>query len=265
MLESKLREMEIKMEDEKAKEAKEKKELEAKNQEMETRLEELEDRLKEEKNEMEKTVRGLEASISKLRIEVGESLRKEIASNSSNSNALTKSSLRDLPIVLISAWQSKLITSPQTVTFESFLANYNNGNRPGGGDGELDLDSGIFTCFTPGYYQVSFSAFSAVGPNYTDYQYLYLYKNGTELPESICEFWTGNGEGDLNADVGGTHTRNLVSNLLEMFAWKLMSKCKITFLQILHLDAGDTLELRMAEGSIRSITLNIELIGLGFD
>ena len=38
------------------------------------------------------------------------------------------------------------------------------------------------------------------------------------------------------------------------------------FLQILHLDAGDTLELRMTEGTyINSITLNIELVGLGFD
>ena len=39
-----------------------------------------------------------------------------------------------------------------------------------------------------------------------------------------------------------------------------------SFLQILHVDAGDTLELRMTKGNaVSQITLNIELIGLGFD
>ena len=38
------------------------------------------------------------------------------------------------------------------------------------------------------------------------------------------------------------------------------------FSQVLHLDAGDTVELRMTEGDyIHSFTLNIELTGLGFD
>ena len=42
--------------------------------------------------------------------------------------------------------------------------------------------------------------------------------------------------------------------------------CKVTFLQILHMDTGDTLELRMTDGQyIMKISLNIELIGLGFD
>ena len=35
---------------------------------------------------------------------------------------------------------------------------------------------------------------------------------------------------------------------------------------MLHLDAGDTLELRMTEGKlVKRFILNIELIGLGFD
>ena len=43
-------------------------------------------------------------------------------------------------------------------------------------------------------------------------------------------------------------------------------KCKVPFLQILHVDTGDTLELRMTDGDyIADITLNIELVGLGFD
>ena len=76
----------------------------------------------------------MEASTSKLRIEVEESVRKEIAFNFSNHvNALTNPSFRDLPIVLISAYRPRILSSPQTVTFDSFLANFNNANSPGGG------------------------------------------------------------------------------------------------------------------------------------
>ena len=103
----------MKLREEKEKHTKEKKEFEtkvremaAKDKVMETRLKELENNMKEEK--------GLEESTSKLRIEVEES------------TTLAKPSLRDLPIVLISAYQPSVVNSPQTVTFESFLANYNN-------------------------------------------------------------------------------------------------------------------------------------------
>ena len=132
-LESRLEELEKKLKDEKESRAKERRELEERNSELERRVEDLEERMKEElgKRKME-----LKASRSKMRMEKEE----EIATNYS-SNALTKPSLRDLPIVLISAWRASILRSPQTVTFESFLANYNNGERPGGGDGVLDLDS----------------------------------------------------------------------------------------------------------------------------
>ena len=178
-MELRLEETEMRMKSEKETQAKEKKEMEArlesKDEEMETRLEELGDKMKADR-------------------------------------ALAKPSLRDLPIVIISAWQPNTLRSPQTVTFESFLANYNNGERPGGGDGVLDLDSGIFTCMTPGYYTVSFSAQGWVGPSFHYHQLLYLYKNGVELPESSWVFWKN--EGALNTNIGGTSSRNVVSNLL---------------------------------------------------
>ena len=180
-LQFRLRDMELRLE-ETAKEKKEMEEkLESKDKEMEARLEELGDKMKV------------------------------------NSAALTKPSLRDLPIVIISAWQSNILRSPQTVTFESFLANFNNNDRPGGGDGVLDLDSGIFTCFTPGYYTVSFSANGAMGPEF-DHQYLYLNKNGVDLPESRWSFWTNQHGASLNDNIGVTSSRILVSNLLAMFA-----------------------------------------------
>merc|ERR1712233_139217 len=235
----KLEQMEIRMKEKEEEEDKEKKELKAKLQEIETRLEELEANKKEwEKEEKEK---GLDASTSKQNIEnLEESSRKESALNFpiSNITALTNPSLRDLPIVIISASRMSAIGSPQTVTFDSFLANFNNADHPGGGSGDLELDSGVFTCLTPGYYTVSFSVFGFHGPNYHGIV-LYLYKNGTKVLESLCEFSMRNGV--LNADVGGTQSRIL----------------------ILHMEAGDTLELRIHEGKhIGAITFNIELVAM---
>ena len=116
-LENLVKQMELKIKD-----------LEAKNKEMETKLEEL-----------GKIDSDLEASKSEQKRGAENSSTKEFASSYPH-NALTKPSLRDLPIILISAWRGSRIISPQTVTFDSFLANYNNGDTPGGGDGKLDLD-----------------------------------------------------------------------------------------------------------------------------
>ena len=204
-LESRLEELEMKLKDEKETRAKEREELEKRNKELERRVDELEERMKEElgKGKME-----LKASRSKMRMEKEE----EIATNYF-SNALTKPSLRDLPIVLISAWRASILRSPQTVTFESFLANYVYDN--GGGDGGLDLDSGVFTCVTPGYYTVSFSAYSHVGPS-LDSKVLCLYKNGIEVAESRWLLSTHSVA--VNDWIAVTGSRIVVSiNLLEMF------------------------------------------------
>ena len=130
-----------------------------------------------------------------------------------------------LPISLFS------VTSAQTVTFDSFLANYNNGDRPGGGSGVLNLDSGVFTCFTPGYYTVSFSVSGITGFNYGA-QTLHLYKNGKHLTEST--WWFGTSD---NVEIEVTRSRILVGKSLH-------ESCLLQFLQILHMDAGGTLELR---------------------
>ena len=154
----KLEEMEMRMKHKEEEQAKEKKELKGKIKEMETRLEELEDQLEGEKDEIEKG--QMKASASKMKIDVEESSRQGVASNFSISNiALTNPSLGDLPIVI---YPPGGMRSPKTVTFDSFLANFNNANRPGGGDGVLHLDSGVFT--TPGYYTVS--AYGDRGPNF---------------------------------------------------------------------------------------------------
>ena len=141
-LENLVKQMELKMKDMESrleKQEKERKNLEAKNKEMETRLEELEEQLKEGNGGLGKIDSDPETLKSEQKRGAENSSTKEFASSYPH-NALTKPSLRDLPIILISAWRGSNIYSPQTVTFDSFLANYNNGDTPGGGDGKLDLD-----------------------------------------------------------------------------------------------------------------------------
>jgi len=188
--------------------------LESKDKEMETRLRELEEKMKEEK----------------LRTEVEQSSIR-------SSKTLTKSSLHNLPTLLISAWQPNVQESPKIVTFESFLANYNSE----GGDGVLDLDSGVFTCVTPGYYTVSFSAVGFSGSTY-GIQRLFLYKNGDFLPESLWFLSTNDGASDF---IGLTVTSSRIV--------------------IVHMDVGDTLDLRLTLGdAVSGITLNIELTGFDY-
>merc|ERR1711953_1058684 len=184
-LENLVKQMELKMKDMESR-------LEAKDKEMEARLEELEEQLKECYGGLGKLDSDLEASKSEQKRGAENSSTKEFASSYPH-NALTKPSLRDLPIILISAYRGGPIRSPQTVTFASLLANYNNGDTPGGGDGKLDLDSGVFTCLTPGYYTVSYSAYGLVGPDFGDHIIMYLYKNGLKIPESQWRFAESSG------------------------------------------------------------------------
>merc|ERR1711962_1802323 len=207
---------------------------------LELRLKDVEERVLVEKEK----VAELENEMNTMRKKVEEECVTKESVTNLTTNGLTNPSVRDLPIVFISAWQPNDLLDVQTVPFESFLANFNNVDTPGGGDGLFDLDSGTFTCLTPGYYTVSFSAHVFL---YSEYQRnerntLYLYKNGVQLPESYWHFESTSGA--LNNDLVVTGTRIL----------------------IIHMDNGDTLNLRITEGwRIGKITLNIELISSGFD
>ena len=194
-MESRLRDLEARMKQEEEKHTREKEALESLIRDLETRLVLREDELETRLGNLASAMKEEKATVSKLMKELE---RKENAS----STALTKSSP---PILFIAVWRSANITSPQVVTFESFLANYFNHAL-----GEFDLDSGKFFCITPGYYTVSFSAYSKShgGTIESDYrQSLFLYKNDLQLPES---YWTF---GDaLNSDlISVTASRILVS------------------------------------------------------
>ena len=74
-----------------------------------------------------------------------------------------------------------------------------------------NLDSGVFTCLTPGYYTVSYSADGVIGPTYGNIVDMFLYKNGLEMLESAWYF--SQDTGAQNSDVGVVGSRILVSNI----------------------------------------------------
>ena len=78
-----------------------------------------------------------------------------------------------------------------------------------------NLDSGVFTCLTPGYYTVSYSADGVIGPTYGNIVDMYLYKNGLEIPESWWYF--GENSGALNNNLGVVGSRIVVSNTPDCF------------------------------------------------
>ena len=110
--------------------------------EMNEKYAEMEVRLMQKEAEMEAKIMKKDAEIKDLTNQVdgvAEALPRAVSS-----------ALRDLPYLLLCSFQNHWITPSSTITYSSFLTNFNNANRPGGADGQLDLDSGVFTCLTPG-------------------------------------------------------------------------------------------------------------------
>merc|ERR1719495_1115286 len=102
---------------------------------LELRLKDVEERVLVEKEK----VAELENEMNTMRKKVEEECVTKESVTNLTTNGLTNPSVRDLPIVFISAWQPNDLLDVQTVPFESFLANFNNADTPGGGDGLFDL------------------------------------------------------------------------------------------------------------------------------
>ena len=66
-------------------------------------------------------------------------------------------SLRDLPFILTCAFQDHWTTPSATITYDRLTVDYNNSDRPGGGDGEMDINTGKLTALTAGHYTITYS------------------------------------------------------------------------------------------------------------
>merc|ERR1719184_131830 len=88
----------------------------------------------------------------------------------------------------------------------------------------MNIETGIFTAITSGYYTITFSARADVHPD--EYSFMYLYHNGAKVNESMWETYLGGG------DTGVTYMADQGSRTV-----------------ILHLMVGDTVDLRTKNNS----------------
>jgi len=95
----------------------------------------------------------------------------------------------------------------------------------------MNIETGVFTTVTSGYYIVTYSASVLIRAG--ESTYMYLYHNGVEVEESW--FWTSMYLGSGDAYIADQGSRTV----------------------ILHLLAGDTLDLRTTTNSwnVQMITL----------
>merc|ERR1712154_225318 len=140
--------------------------------------------------------------------------------------------LRDLPFEMVCAYKGSTGTVG-VINYDRVTMEFNNSsNRPRGADGGMNIETGIFTTVTSGYYIVTYSATVDVLPG--ECTLMYLHHNGAAVEESMFRSSINVGSGDNYIGDQGSRT------------------------VILHLLAGDTLDLRTEYNSdvVYRITLH---------
>merc|ERR1712210_325814 len=201
------------------------KKLETKNVEMEN----LQQQVKEGELQFENRVEEEIASLkSELTMQIGEEVKKEVDKVLPTA---VEQGLRDLPFEMVCAYRGTWTAANSIVNYDRISVEFNNSDRPGGGDGTMNIETGVFTTVTSGYYIVTFSAYVYVHPG--EYTVMYLYHNGVAVEES--RFYT-----EMHMGSSGDYIFDQGSRTV-----------------ILHLLAGDTLDLRTTfnEYYVEMITL----------
>ena len=98
------------------------------------RIERLEEREEGIKIEMREEMDKLKSELSKRENELSLYMRENI-----------RAALAEVPYLAVCAykqvWEPEILET--AITFDKFLANFNNADQPGGGDGQLDLNTGV--------------------------------------------------------------------------------------------------------------------------
>merc|ERR1719481_1721858 len=72
---------------------------------------------------------------------------------------------RGLPYVMTCAYRFTWYDSSATITYDSLLSDFKNSDDPDGGDGILDIKTGVYTVIKPaGYYTITFSGNAVLEP-----------------------------------------------------------------------------------------------------
>merc|ERR1712130_348820 len=185
------------------------------------RMEILEAKLESQSLEME----SLKKQLDQMHVQLASDLTKQVKENENQCKAEVKSEvekveqrLRDLPFEMVCAFQDVWSSANSIVSYDQISLEFNNSDRPGGADGSMNIETGVFTTVTSGYYIVTFGG--TVYVHSGEFTVMYLYHNGVQLEESEFHTRMQVGSGDDYITDQGSRT------------------------VILHLLAGDTLDLR---------------------
>merc|ERR1712233_144007 len=203
--------------------------LETQNMEMKNLQKEVENRNEDAAN-LKKQVTEIESRLEEEIADLKSELRMKIADfqnqckvdfqNQCQSEVKSEveKGLRDLPFEMVCAYQDRWTAENSIVTYDHISLEFNNSDRPGGADGSMNIETGVFTTVTSGYYIVTFGG--TVYVHSGEFTVMYLYHNGVQLEES--RFYTSMATGNGDNYIGDQASKTV----------------------ILHLLAGDTLDLR---------------------
>ena len=115
--------------------------------------------------------------------------------------------LRHLPFEMVCAYKHIWTAANGVINYDRITVEFNNSDRPGGlfvqiyshnihtgGDGSMNIETGVFTTVTSGYYIITFSGF--VGLNFGENTDMWLGHNGVQVEESFLHAKNGLGSGD---------------------------------------------------------------------
>ena len=84
--------------------------------------------------------------------------------------------LRDLPFEMVCAFEDHWY-GVGVVSYDRITVEFNNSDRPGGGDGSMNIETGVFTIFTSGYYIITVGGIARVPAGETTQQVLLIKSN----------------------------------------------------------------------------------------
>ena len=188
--------------------------------EVQEKVEEMRDEMREKEVVMEDMRQKMEKGEEMMREEMQEKnnemkdVKKQLDRLESRNVELTtklkevdQKSLRDLPYVLTCAYQDGWYTPGATIIYSRLIADSNNSDKPGGGDGRLDISTGKFTALTAGHYTVTYSGLAEVDPG--ERVYFQLMKNDQNMGnEGYWQSFSSGSNGGSTYDQG---SRTVVS------------------------------------------------------
>ena len=195
-----------------------------KSERVEEKMEELEKKLEAKNVEVEnlqKRLTGVEEMLStqnKNRNQEAASLKTELTRQCKAEvrkeldkvlRAAVEQGLRELPYEMVCAFQDEWREANSVVSYDRITVEFNNSDQPGGGDGSMNIETGVFTTITSGHYIITFSGFVDVHPGQVTE--MWLHHNGVKVEES--EFQTSMHVGASGDYIWNQGSRTVVSTV----------------------------------------------------